>query len=60
MHVEQSGSARWIVALMALYLHLGPFSRDVIGQIDQRIAALDAGATGRRTLSDQPAAAAMA
>jgi hypothetical protein len=30
-------SARWIVALTALYLHLGPFSRYVIGLIEQRI-----------------------
>jgi radical SAM superfamily enzyme YgiQ (UPF0313 family) len=53
-------SARWILALLALYLHLGPFSRYVIGQTDQRIAALDADATSRRKLSDRPAAAAMA
>jgi len=33
-------SARWIVALMALYLHLGPFSRVVIAQIDKITAAL--------------------
>jgi hypothetical protein len=33
-------SARWIVALTALYLHLGPFSRYVIGQIDPKIEAL--------------------
>jgi radical SAM superfamily enzyme YgiQ (UPF0313 family) len=31
-------SARWIVALMALYLHLGPFSRVVIGRIDNLMA----------------------
>ena len=36
-------SARWIVALTALYLHLGPFSRYVIGQIEEKIADLDAG-----------------
>ena len=35
-------SARWIVALTALYLHLGPFSRYVIGQIEQKIVELDA------------------
>jgi hypothetical protein len=28
-----------IVGLMALYLHLGPFSRRVIAEIDRRIAA---------------------
>jgi radical SAM superfamily enzyme YgiQ (UPF0313 family) len=33
-------SARWIVALIALYLHLGPFSRYVIDQIEQKIDAL--------------------
>jgi radical SAM superfamily enzyme YgiQ (UPF0313 family) len=37
-------SARWIVALTALYLHLGPFSRYVIGQIDQKIDALETSA----------------
>jgi hypothetical protein len=26
---------------MALYLHLGPFSKRVIGEIDRRIAELD-------------------
>ena len=30
-------SARWIVALTALYLHLGPFSRYVVGLIGQKI-----------------------
>lgn len=34
-------SARWIVALTALYLHLGPFSRYVIGQIEQKIEDLE-------------------
>jgi len=29
------------VMLMALYLHLGPFSKHVIGEIDRRIAELD-------------------
>jgi radical SAM superfamily enzyme YgiQ (UPF0313 family) len=37
-------SARWIVALTALYLHLGPFSRQVIGKIDQKIGDLAAAA----------------
>jgi radical SAM superfamily enzyme YgiQ (UPF0313 family) len=35
-------SARWLVALIALYLHLGPFSRYVIGKIDEKIDVLDA------------------
>ena len=34
-------SARWILALTALYLHLGPFSRYVIGQIEQKIGDLE-------------------
>jgi hypothetical protein len=36
-------SLRWIVLLMALYLHLGPFSRYVVGVLDEKIAELDAG-----------------
>jgi radical SAM superfamily enzyme YgiQ (UPF0313 family) len=34
-------SARWVVALTALYLHLGPFSRYVISQIEQKIEGLE-------------------
>ncbi|MET0442968.1 MAG: B12-binding domain-containing radical SAM protein [Pseudorhodoplanes sp.] len=34
-------SLRTIVTLMAFYLHLGPFSRHVISQIDVRIAELE-------------------
>jgi radical SAM superfamily enzyme YgiQ (UPF0313 family) len=34
-------SARWTIALMALYLHLGPFSRVVIAQIDNIMAGLE-------------------
>jgi radical SAM superfamily enzyme YgiQ (UPF0313 family) len=37
-------SARWIVALTALYLHLGPFSRYVVGQIEQKIDGLQVSA----------------
>ncbi len=33
---------RYIVILMALYLHLGPFARKVIAAIDTRLAELDA------------------
>jgi len=40
-------SARWIVALTALYLHLGPFSRFVIGQIEKKIADLGTGVKKR-------------
>jgi hypothetical protein len=32
---------RYIVMLMALYMHLAPFSKNVIGEIDRRIAQLD-------------------
>jgi hypothetical protein len=53
-------SARWIVALMALYLHLGPYSRYVLGQIEQRMAALDVAPAPRRPLADRPVAAATA
>ena len=41
MHDEQSGVDRWIVSMMALYLHVGPFSRDVIGRIETMAAALE-------------------
>ena len=34
-------SVRIVVALLVLYLHLGPFSREVIAAIDRRIAALE-------------------
>jgi uncharacterized protein DUF4070 len=32
---------RYILMLMALYIHLGPFSKRVISEIDRRIAELD-------------------
>jgi hypothetical protein len=35
------GALRYVVMLMALYLHLGPFSKRVISEIDRRIAELD-------------------
>lgn len=38
------GALRYIVLLMAFYLHLGPFSRYAIAAIDRRIAELDAAA----------------
>ncbi len=34
-------AVRFIVGLMALYVHLGPFSRFVIAEIDRRIGAID-------------------
>jgi hypothetical protein len=39
---ENPKATRMIVGLMALYLHLGPFSRRVIVEIDRRIAATQA------------------
>ena len=35
------GALRYIVMLMALYMHLGPFSKRVISEIDRRIDELD-------------------
>jgi radical SAM superfamily enzyme YgiQ (UPF0313 family) len=37
-------SARWIIGQMAFYLHLGPFSRFVIQEIEYKIDQIDAGA----------------
>jgi radical SAM superfamily enzyme YgiQ (UPF0313 family) len=37
-------SARWIIGQMAFYLHLGPFSRFVIDEIDHKIDQIDADA----------------
>jgi hypothetical protein len=37
------------VMLMALYLHLGPFSKHVISEVDRRIAELDGMHSGRAT-----------
>ena len=34
-------AVRFIVVMMAIYLLLGPYSRQVIGQIDRRRARLD-------------------
>ena len=36
-------SARWLVGLFALYLHLGPFSRYVVSKIDEKNDELAAG-----------------
>ncbi|HZP68530.1 MAG TPA: B12-binding domain-containing radical SAM protein [Pseudolabrys sp.] len=44
---ENPDAMRIIVGLMALYLHLGPFSRQVIAAIDRRIEAYGAAALGR-------------
>ncbi len=47
-------SLRTIVTLMAFYLHLGPFSRQVIEQIDHRSAELEV-APPQPVLSPMPA-----
>ena len=52
-------SLRQIVTLMAMYLHLGPFSRHVIAEIDRRIAAEDAAAAARPPAAVAARAAAM-
>jgi radical SAM superfamily enzyme YgiQ (UPF0313 family) len=36
-------SIRYIVLMMAFYLHVGPFSRDVIARIENMMATLEAG-----------------
>ena len=38
---DNPGALRYVVMMMALYMHLGPFSKRVIGEIDRRIAELD-------------------
>jgi radical SAM superfamily enzyme YgiQ (UPF0313 family) len=52
-------SVRWLVGLMALYLHLGPFSRHVMHEIELRIDRLDNGTTivPRYVREDAPALA---
>jgi radical SAM superfamily enzyme YgiQ (UPF0313 family) len=35
-------SVRWLASLMALYLHLGPFSRHVVREIELKIERIDA------------------
>jgi hypothetical protein len=39
---KNPGALRQVVTMMAIYLHLGPFSKHVISEIDRRIAELDA------------------
>jgi hypothetical protein len=43
--------------MLALYLHLGPFSRYVIQQIEQKIEELDNVSLVRHERTDRPAAA---
>lgn len=42
--VSNPSALRYVLGLMGIYVHLGPFSRFVIGEIDRRIAALDCAA----------------
>ena len=51
---------RYIVMLMAFYIHLGPFSRRVIAEIDRRIAAEDEALAAMPAVGRQIAAAAVA
>jgi hypothetical protein len=46
-------SVRYIVTMMAFYLHLGPFSQYVITQIERRIEELDLAAFQPRDLTAQ-------
>ena len=50
-------STRYIVMMLALYLHLGPFSRYVIQQIDQKIDEIDKLSLALHERTDCPAAA---
>lgn len=45
----------YVVMTSALYLHLGPFSRQVIGDIDQEIVNIDQGHWQRPPLQQSPA-----
>ena len=50
---ENPDSIRWIVALMALYLHVGPFSRDVVARVENIMATLEPRTIKPRALIDQ-------
>jgi radical SAM superfamily enzyme YgiQ (UPF0313 family) len=39
---SNAGSIRWIAGQIALYLHAGPYARDVIGRLETMMAALEA------------------
>ena len=42
------GALRYIMILMSLYMHLGPFSRRVSAEIDRRISEIDDMPAARR------------
>jgi radical SAM superfamily enzyme YgiQ (UPF0313 family) len=52
-------SARWLIAQMALYLHVGPFSRYVIREIGLKIERLDAKESIAPLPAREPAAVAL-
>jgi len=52
-------SVRFLVLMMAIYLHVGPFSRKVIATIDRQIAGLHNQQPARHVTAREPAAAAM-
>ncbi|MCX2561659.1 B12-binding domain-containing radical SAM protein [Acetobacter farinalis] len=45
----------YVVMTSALYLHLGPFSRQVVREIDQEIATIDQGHWQKPPLQEKPA-----
>jgi hypothetical protein len=53
---KDAGAARTAVALIALYAHLGPFTRQVVSVIDRRLAALDSETTPPLWAADAPLA----
>ncbi len=45
----------YVIKISALYLHLGPFARYVIGRIDEQIAEIDSGRWARPAIQAPPA-----
>ena len=58
--VTNPGAVRSVVMMLALYAHLGPFSRYVVGEIDRKIDAVDTGAWQPPALLPRPAEAEVA
>ena len=56
---KNPNSVRFLVLMMAIYLHVGPFSRKVIDNIDRQIAGLHNQPPPRRVAVHESAAAAM-
>jgi len=52
-------SARYVLMLMAFYLHLGPFSRYVINEIEEKIEYVETADFAQRRPTDQPRPAVM-